>query len=174
MGDTQERDLVAQVQRRADMIADAHARKSGKKVERPFTLEDFAIAEISRLRSELEATRAALKPFADVANTYTVQTSEGGVLTLSNGLRMSGVPADAFLQAHKIFTALPLAEAPKSEPNLAPSNVYPAVPDGWQLVPKEPTREMCMAGYAENTDCDREDEIYRAMLAAAPAPESAE
>lgn len=52
---TQERDLVAQLQRRADMIADAHARKSSKKVERPFTLEDFAIAEISRLRSALAA-----------------------------------------------------------------------------------------------------------------------
>lgn len=50
-----------------------------------------------------------------------------------------------------------------------------AVPDGWKLVPKEPTREMLDAAH---TNFRRDVEIdpllktsYRAMLAAAPHPE---
>ena len=44
------------------------------------------------------------------------------------------------------------------------------VPDGWMLVPKEPTSEMVRSGldeyyHPETPDCDA---IYKAMLAAAP------
>ena len=42
----------------------------------------------------------------------------------------------------------------------------PKVPEGWQLVPKEPTPEMLNA--AEG-DCDTFDDYYKAMLAAAPS-----
>jgi hypothetical protein len=38
------------------------------------------------------------------------------------------------------------------------------VPNGWKLVPEEPTREMLVAGVATNGVCP----IYSAMLAAAP------
>lgn len=52
-----------------------------------------------------------------------------------------------------------------------------AVPEGWKLVPVEPTEEMEKAGRKEAADCDdtygsslfSAAEIYRAMLAAAPA-----
>lgn len=57
----------------------------------------------------------------------------------------------------------------------------PAIPDGWQIVPKEPTEAMladvdevvgghcysCTAWTASWDDCCR---VYRAMLAAAPSP----
>lgn len=45
-----------------------------------------------------------------------------------------------------------------------------AVPEGWQVVPKEPTTGMCRAGLAERHD-DLAKSIYAAMLAAAPAPD---
>ena len=47
-----------------------------------------------------------------------------------------------------------------------------AVPDGWVLVPKEPTPEMVMA-YGEpfsEADAQRNEAVYRAMLSAAPTP----
>lgn len=44
------------------------------------------------------------------------------------------------------------------------------VPEGWQLVPVEPTEEMLDAGYFTNHGANRG--IYRAMLAAAPKPET--
>ncbi len=56
----------------------------------------------------------------------------------------------------------------------------PAVPDGWKLVPVEPTEEMCKAGYMAkdkwpNHMCDNQRELHlsfseprwKAMLAAA-------
>lgn len=63
----------------------------------------------------------------------------------------------------------------------------PAMPDGWQLVPVEPTEVMrqavetdCdyifeVASHDQNIgiDADKCCEIYRAMLAAAPKPEGA-
>lgn len=56
-----------------------------------------------------------------------------------------------------------------------------APPDGWVLVPSEPTDEMCEAGYKaqdmwHSSSCDNRKELhrsfsgprYKAMLAAAP------
>lgn len=51
------------------------------------------------------------------------------------------------------------------------------IPEGWQLVPKEPTKEMESAGacaarkYYERTGGNSPYLIYQAMLAAAPQPE---
>lgn len=46
-----------------------------------------------------------------------------------------------------------------------------AVPDGWQLVPKEPTKDMVEAAYENATGGGGRAAIYAAMLAAAPAPD---
>ena len=47
----------------------------------------------------------------------------------------------------------------------------PAVPEGWQLVPKEPTEEMRNAFANGTIGFDRlTSNAYRAMLKAAPAP----
>ena len=53
----------------------------------------------------------------------------------------------------------------------------PRIPEGWQLVPKEPTDGMVSQGYATNRFCQRNfgvygadpKTLYRAMLAAAPS-----
>lgn len=46
----------------------------------------------------------------------------------------------------------------------------PAVPEGWQIVPKEPTPEMLTAGDNAGDDIWTVESSYAAMLAAAPAP----
>ena len=43
-----------------------------------------------------------------------------------------------------------------------------AVPEGWKLVPIEPTHEMFCAGYHELEKCELIESIYKAMLEAAP------
>lgn len=48
----------------------------------------------------------------------------------------------------------------------------PAVPEGWQLVPVEPTREMKDAGdelLTDTVECSHN--VWNAMIAAAPKPE---
>lgn len=47
----------------------------------------------------------------------------------------------------------------------------PVTPDGWQLVPKEPTEAMNKAGWAAINEHDAINPTYRAMLAAAPKQE---
>nr|WP_228758148.1 hypothetical protein [Citrobacter freundii] len=47
----------------------------------------------------------------------------------------------------------------------------PLTPDGWQLVPKEPTEAMNKAGWAAINEHDAINPTYRAMLAAAPQQE---
>lgn len=47
----------------------------------------------------------------------------------------------------------------------------PVIPDGWQLVPKEPTEAMNKAGWAAINEHDAINPTYRAMLAAAPKQE---
>ncbi|MCE9759215.1 hypothetical protein [Citrobacter portucalensis] len=44
----------------------------------------------------------------------------------------------------------------------------PVIPDGWQLVPKEPTEAMNKAGWDAMNEHDAINPTYRAMLAAAP------
>lgn len=46
-----------------------------------------------------------------------------------------------------------------------------AVPEGWQVVPKEPTKDMVEAAYDNVTGGGGRAAIYAAMLAAAPAPD---
>lgn len=48
----------------------------------------------------------------------------------------------------------------------------PVTPDGWQLVPKEPTEAMNKAGWAAMNEHDAINPTYRAMLAAAPQQEN--
>ena len=47
----------------------------------------------------------------------------------------------------------------------------PVTPDGWQLVPKEPTAAMNKAGWDAMNEHDAINPTYRAMLAAAPKQE---
>lgn len=52
---------------------------------------------------------------------------------------------------------------------------YPVIPEGWQLVPIEPTDEMFDAAYRFPASTEnRMRKQYQAMLAAAPAPGAAD
>ena len=57
-----------------------------------------------------------------------------------------------------------------TEQHLAMVN-SPVIPDGWQLVPKEPTEAMNKAGWAAINEHDEINPTYRAMLEAAPRHE---
>ncbi len=48
----------------------------------------------------------------------------------------------------------------------------PVIPDGWVLVPVEPTEEMNKAGWTAMNEHDAINPTYRAMLAAAPQQEA--
>lgn len=103
-----------------------------------------------------DAVRAAL------AELVACHTEEAG-LTMS--MVANRADFDAFMERcdQRLAAALDAARAALSEP--APGV---AVPDGWQLVPKEPTREMLDAyvntlGRFSSARAD-----WAAMLAAAP------
>lgn len=59
---------------------------------------------------------------------------------------------------------MPLYAAPPAAANQA------GIPEGWKLVPKEPTREMLLAAYERNHDGTTTlyHKMWAAMLAAAP------
>ncbi|WP_233149133.1 MULTISPECIES: DUF550 domain-containing protein [Enterobacteriaceae] len=59
-----------------------------------------------------------------------------------------------------------------AKPNFKPADNSPVIPDGWQLVPKEPTEAMNKAGWAAMNEHDAINPTYRAMLAAAPQQEN--
>jgi len=61
----------------------------------------------------------------------------------------------AMLQAEPVTTANKLGNSP-------------VIPDGYVMVPKEPTEEMNKAGWAAMNEHDAINPTYRAMLAAAP------
>ena len=69
----------------------------------------------------------------------------------------------------------------REKPNTPPEQPKPVIPDGWKLVPVEPTDTMQQEAYnqvlfellpyRQDTLEDIAGQIYRAMLAAAPKPE---
>ena len=72
-------------------------------------------------------------------------------------------------------TALYAAPPHQSEHHLEMVNTpAPSVPDGWKLVPVEPTPEMMRSGMnVPFNKAARHNAVYRAMLAAAPTPAEA-
>ena len=79
-------------------------------------------------------------------------------------------PDNKTFHVERVTHWMPLPELPGAQPT-------PSVPDGWKLVPIEPTQEMinhviderleALVAGKEHTFID----IYKAMLAAAPKPE---
>nr|WP_242458555.1 hypothetical protein [Citrobacter freundii] len=101
------------------------------------------------------ACRAAMLQVAEQQNRQ--QNIPENIQTLHDGLaaiRNSGIAIDA----EKI-------QAERDDLN------SPVTPDGWQLVPKEPTAAMNKAGWDAMNEHDAINPTYRAMLAAAPQQE---
>lgn len=59
-----------------------------------------------------------------------------------------------------------------AKPNFKQAANSTVTPDGWQLVPKEPTQAMNKAGWDAMNEHDAINPTYRAMLAAAPKQEN--
>ena len=57
------------------------------------------------LRDRIAELEAALRPFAKLADTWTVQVAanEPRLLTVSNGERMCGIDAEAFIAARNVL-----------------------------------------------------------------------
>lgn len=91
------RDLAHEAQCRAKQLAVVADYVSGPR--RHVVAE--AATLLREMASERERLRGALNPFAELADTWTVQTAalSGSLLTLSNGERMCGIEAKAFTTA---------------------------------------------------------------------------
>ena len=102
-----------------------------------------------------------------------------------DGEECNVVPDDAFQKLSdaldEIENTLPTEDADRPDVFLAWSAIpraalksilqagnSPESPDGWQLVPKEPTQAMNKAGWDAMNEHDAINPTYRAMLAAAP------
>lgn len=70
-------------------------------IEQQVALDPAVSPDAKALHDEIERLRSALKPFADLARTSTVQVAviQGKLLTVSNGARMCGIEAEAFIAA---------------------------------------------------------------------------
>ena len=74
-------------------------------------------------------------------------------------------------EQHGVEQAITALTAALEQPAI-PQRHY--VPEGWKLVPVEPTISMCIAGDEARMNVDdatRTPAIYRAMLNAAPTPQ---
>jgi hypothetical protein len=98
----------------------------------------------------------------------------------ARALLADGGKGEAVLKLEgELAVAMSIIEAMRSELNAPQAECAPreAQPDGWKLVPVEPTPDMMRAvrhlDYTSPTDVDW-DEGYRVMLAAAPTPERAD
>ncbi len=99
--------LKAYQRARADSLEqdrDAARRAAEKQARRADASEAdrAALAEtVERLEAEVAHLKGALKPFAKLADTWTVRAAfqAGELLTVSNGQRMCGIKAEAFVSA---------------------------------------------------------------------------
>lgn len=83
------------------------------------------------------------------------------------------LPDDAFnLIDVKTWNAVSMLTCPDAcRAAMIQAGNSPVTPDGWQLVPKEPTAAMNKAGWDAMNEHDAINPTYRAMLAAAPKQE---
>lgn len=89
------------------------------------------------------------------------------------GMKMVNESRDAMLQLYGNSEQLDEVGSWNNHRNTptAQAGNSPVIPDGWQLVPKEPTEAMNKAGWAAMNEHDAINPTYRAMLAAAPQQE---
>ncbi|MGF6211825.1 hypothetical protein [Comamonas sp. 4034] len=85
-------------------------------------------------------------------------------LTESSHRWWDGVPV------HEKAATVLRAQSAEIEQLKAQLSARQAVPDGWRLAPFKPTPEMINAGVAARRSGGTSDEVYMAMLSAAPPP----
>ena len=120
----------------------------------PLVVEDL-LDRIETAEKERDALRAKIEGMERQAPVAWCATDETGTVVEALGMN----------QSRRFDTALYLA--PGAQP-------APSVPEGWKLVPLEPTYEMLEAGEGAlvptytDTPVSVPFDVYRAMLAAAP------
>lgn len=115
----------------------------------PNTLSMYAVDAVAAI-AEVKGWNACRAVMLD--NCATVESRNNAGCSPKNGLKCATV-----LQAEPVTTANKLGNSP-------------AIPDGYVMVPKEPTKEMINAGwlYYMGTKNPSSKGTYKAMLAAAP------
>ncbi|HEP8013139.1 TPA: hypothetical protein VDT23_002852 [Pseudomonas aeruginosa] len=152
------RALQNEIREREAEIARLDGLVSGRTAER-----DAALARVA----ELEKQEPAGAPMPD--EIHQMAFEEGQPAEDGDGYIFSAEEFDLFVQRLLDSCAAPVAQAQHS------------VPDGYALVPLEPTDDMLVAGQEAWThkmerrgaleDCEEAGDVYRAMLAAAPGKE---
>jgi hypothetical protein len=144
----------------AESEAIEQARLNGMGSEREAAL----MAKLEAAEKERDALRAKIEqmerqePVAEIGQQYTLLFAGSGPIT-------------GLVKRHGLKIGDKLYALPGAQP-------APSVPEGWKLVPVEPTQEMinhvikerleALVAWKEHTFID----IYKAMLAAAAAPEA--
>ncbi|HEH9446318.1 hypothetical protein [Pseudomonas aeruginosa] len=150
-------------------IADLEAARDSRVAERLATLDrltrerDAALAGVAELEKQVPAG----VPMPD--EIHQMAFEEGQPADDGDGYLFSAEEFDLFVQRLLDSCAAPVAQAQHS------------VPEGYALVPLEPTDDMLVAGqeaWAHKMerrgaleDCEEAGDVYRAMLAAAPGKE---
>ncbi|WP_221885977.1 hypothetical protein [Pseudomonas aeruginosa] len=161
--------IVGALRTKADQLREAlEWRKENqagqRELLRSVTAErDAALARVA----ELEKQEPAGAPMPD--EIHQMAFEEGQPAEDGDGYIFSAEEFDLFVQRLLDSCAAPVAQAQHS------------VPDGYALVPLEPTDDMLVAGQEAWThkmerrgaleDCEEAGDVYRAMLAAAPGKE---
>lgn len=143
-----------------DALAEIDDWRRGAKAEAD--AGDEARAECRQLRAELAALKAqepvVMDVLRDVADSLRHFMGVFGQGRIKDGKALDA--ADSLLAA-------PVVSAEQQ-----------GVADGWKLVPAEPTQEMNNAFHAAIStwleEIGHDDDVYKAMLAAAPAPSTTE
>ncbi|WP_410736095.1 hypothetical protein [Citrobacter freundii] len=143
----------------------AYMHHSGQVVTREECCDDKIFAICCKVETPLYAAPQLPQPAPEKIAMQNFRASMEGIghirRTLDEtfgGLRGTHCEPDVLVECKEICDAI--YEAYRK--------TAPVTPDGWQLVPKEPTEAMNKAGWAAINEHDAINPTYRAMLAAAP------
>lgn len=141
-------ELVQKLRARADMIVAAHEAK-GRKIERPFCLEDLAADLLERLSRERDTAHAVIEDIAGASWGTMAPKSATPVAMTAKALTID--KAAKYLEAHG---PAPIEARERDT----------GVPEGFWLAPIEPTQKM-LGDFP-----DLNAEVWAEMRSAAPQP----
>lgn len=165
--DDLDRELALQLLASMEQEPVAYMHHSGQVVTREECCDDKIFAICCKVETPLYAAPQLPQPAPEKIAMQNFRAMEGIghiIRTLDEtfgGLHGTHCEPDVLVECKEICDAI--YEAYRK--------TAPVTPDGWQLVPKEPTEAMNKAGWAAINEHDAINPTYRAMLAAAPQQE---
>lgn len=116
-----------------------------------------------QLSNELADTKAALRRLSAFARSHVGDIQYTGDHPIAVADKLAGRQLSG--NTEQLDTAPAQFESLAGEPVSEPYKLNdPVIPEGWKLVPIEPTPEMARAALFKNTN----DAVWKAMIAAAP------